>query len=84
MFGALFTWLMIFVTHVFYRREHPGPSPFRMWGYPYTSALGATLIVAILITTAFTREFRMTLVYGVPFLAVLSIAYLARARRERR
>ena len=75
MFGALFTWLMIFVTHLFYRRRHPAPSVFRMWGYPYTSGLGAVLMLAVLITTAFTREFRMTLVYGLPFIAVLTLAY---------
>jgi amino acid transporter, AAT family len=75
MFGALFTWLMIFVTHLFFRRKHPGPSAFRMWGYPYTSVLGAGLMLAILITSVFTREFRMTLIYGLPFLAVLTIAY---------
>lgn len=75
MFGALFTWLMIFVTHLFFRRKHSTPSAFRMWGYPYTSALGATAMVAILITSAFTREFRMTLVYGLPFIAVLVLAY---------
>lgn len=75
MFGALFTWLMIFVTHLFFRRKHPAPSAFRMWGYPYTSALGAAAMLAILITSAFTKEFRMTLVYGLPFLAVLTVAY---------
>jgi amino acid transporter, AAT family len=80
MFGALFTWLMIFVTHLFFRRRHPERTAFRMWGYPYTSLLGALAIGAILITTAFTAEFRMTLVYGVPFLAALTIAYCVRFR----
>jgi len=75
MFGALFTWLMIFVTHLFFRRKHPAPSAFRMWGYPYTSASGAALMLAILITSAFTREFRMTLIYGIPFIAMLTLAY---------
>jgi L-asparagine transporter-like permease len=81
MFGALFTWLMIFVTHLYFRRKHPGPSAFRMWGYPYTSLLGAGLIAAILVTSLFTREFRMTLVYGVPFLVALTIAYSVWFRR---
>jgi amino acid transporter, AAT family len=81
MFGALFTWLMIFVTHLFYRRRNPGPSAFRMWGYPYTSVLGAVLLLAILITSAFTSEFRMTLVYGVPFLVLLTVAYRLWFRR---
>lgn len=81
MFGALFTWLMIFVTHLFFRRKHPGPAAFRMWGYPYTSLLGAGLILAILVTSVFTREFRMTLIYGLPFLAVLTIVYYIWFRR---
>ncbi|HKU13476.1 MAG TPA: amino acid permease [Steroidobacteraceae bacterium] len=84
MFGALFTWLMIFVTHLFFRRQHAEPLAFRMWGYPYTSILGAAALLAILITSLFTREFRMTLVYGVPFLIVLTIAYYVWFRGSRR
>jgi amino acid transporter, AAT family len=82
MFGALFTWLMIFVTHLFFRRKQSGPSAFRMWGYPYTSLLGATLMLGILITSAFTAEFRMTLAYGVPFMIVLTIVYHMRLRNR--
>jgi L-asparagine transporter-like permease len=76
-FGALFTWLMIFVTHLSFRRAHPAPAGFRMWGYPYTSLAGALLILAVLATTAFTPEFRMTLIYGIPFRAVLALAWRA-------
>jgi AAT family amino acid transporter len=36
---------------------------------------------AILITTAFTREFRMTLLYGIPFLALLTGVYFTALRR---
>ena len=62
-FGGLFTWMMIFVTHLYFRRAHGGKQlAFRMWGYPYASLLGAGLMAAILLTTAFTRVFRMTLV----------------------
>src|SRR5580693_6085036 len=51
MFGALFTWMMIFVTHLFFRRAHVGKYlAFRMWGYPYASLLGTGLMVAILLT----------------------------------
>ena len=38
--------------------------------------LGAALMAAILLTTAFTQQFRMTLVYGFAFLAVLTSTYL--------
>ena len=88
MFGAMFTWLMIFVTHLYFRRAHAGERlAFRMWGYPkgyrkgypwaypWTSLLGAGLMASILLTTAFTAEFRMTLVYGLPMLALLGMAW---------
>jgi L-asparagine transporter-like permease len=71
MFGAMFTWLMIFVTHLYFRRAHAGDETvFRMWGYPYSTLLGAGLMAAILLSTAFTSEFRMTLVYGLPVLVL--------------
>jgi L-asparagine transporter-like permease len=83
-FGAMFTWMMIFITHYFFRRAraHAGnaPSRFRMWGFPATTLLGAGLMAALLLTTAFTEAFRMTLVFGLPFLAVLSLVFYYRFR----
>ncbi len=84
MFGALFTWGMIFVTHLCFRaarRDRPGR--LAMWGYPWTSLLGLVLMAAILTTTAFTAAFRLTLVYGAPMLCGLSLLYLARHHRRR-
>jgi len=81
MFGAMFTWLMIFITHLFFRRRHADEAlGFRMWGYPYSSLAGAGLMIAALVTTAFTREFRMTLVCGVPFLVLLAAIFFFRYR----
>jgi L-asparagine transporter-like permease len=74
-FGAMFTWMMIFVTHYFFRRAHGAPAEFRMRGFPYTTVLGALLMAAVLVTTAFTDAFRLTLVFGLPFLGVLWLAY---------
>ncbi len=80
-FGAMFTWLMIFITHLYFRRHHAEEAlGFRMWGYPYTSLAGAGLLIATLVTTAFTREFRMTLFCGVPFLLLLFAIFLMRYR----
>jgi AAT family amino acid transporter len=83
MFGAVFTWLMIFITHLFFRRRYSGGAlKFRMWFYPYGTLLGAALMAAVLLTTAFTREFRMTLVYGVPFLAALALVFRLGIRKR--
>ena len=39
-------------------------------------------MLAALITTAFTREFRPTLLYGVSLLIALSLAYSLRRKRD--
>ncbi|PUE56501.1 amino acid permease [Limnohabitans curvus] len=79
MFGALFTWFMIFVTHFFFRKkwgnENSQALPFRMPGFPYLTFLGGALMLAIMITTAFTKEFQMTLVFGIPALIFVSVVY---------
>lgn len=81
MFGAIFTWLMIFVTHLYFRRAHAAaPLAFRMHGAPYTTLTGITLLSTLLVTTLFTNEFRMTLVYGIPFLSLLIVLYALRHR----
>jgi amino acid transporter, AAT family len=83
MFGGIFTWLMIFVTHIYFRRAHAGQHlAFRMWGYPYSTLLGAGLMAALLLTTAFTREFRMTLVYGFAVLGLLCVSWRLWQRRS--
>jgi L-asparagine transporter-like permease len=83
-FGAIFTWMMIFVTHYCFRRAYArstsAPLRFRMAGFPVTTLLGAALMAAVLLTTAFTVPFRMTLVFGVPYLALLALVYLIRYR----
>jgi L-asparagine transporter-like permease len=85
-FGAMFTWMMIFVTHFYFCRARTRagnpPARFRMWGFPVTTLLGAALMAALLITTAFTDAFRMTLVFGLPYLALLAFIFHWRYRRS--
>ena len=87
-FGAMFTWMMIFLTHFRFRRAwaRAGAAPlrFRMVGFPATTLLGAALMAAVLVTTAFTDAFRMTLVFGLPFLAGLTVSYWIWHRRNAR
>jgi AAT family amino acid transporter len=75
-FGALFAWLMIFITHLAFRRRHVAASgDFRMFGAPWTTLLGAALLIAVLITSVFTPGFRSMLLYGIPFVALLTVLY---------
>jgi L-asparagine transporter-like permease len=71
LFGGLYAWLVIFVTHLFFRRKQ------RLF-----SLLGAASIVAILLTTWWVEGMRVTLIAGIPWLAVLTILYLLAERRK--
>jgi L-asparagine transporter-like permease len=85
LFGGLFVWLMIFVTHLFFRVKWDSEGrprlPVRMIGYPYTSLLGAAAIVAILVTTWWVEGMRVTLIAGLPWLGALTVAYFLVRRR---
>lgn len=75
-YGACFTWLAIFITHLFFRRHHAQTKlKFRMWGYPYFTLAGAILMAALMVTTLFTDFFRMTLLFGIPFTLLLVALY---------
>jgi L-asparagine transporter-like permease len=78
LFGGLFVWLMIFVTHIAFRgRARPALGSFA----------GAALIGGILVSTWWVPDLQYTLLAGGPWLAVLVILYhLSRwlARRPRR
>jgi len=86
LFGGLFAWLVIFVTHLFFRkaweREGRPRLPVRMIGSPYTTLLGAAAIVAIMATTWWVEGMRITLIAGIPWLAALTIAFFVVARRR--
>ena len=83
-FAELFAWLMIFVTHLAFRRRHIAQAgDFRMFGAPWTTLAGATLLAAVMITSAFTPGFRAMLLYGLPFLALLMLLYWLRAPKTR-
>lgn len=78
MFGALFTWLMVFISHLYFRKmwEKSGGRklPVRMIGFPYLTILGAVLLVSLMITTWFTN-FKILLQFGIPWLLFLTVAY---------
>lgn len=84
MFGAIFTWLMVFVSHLFFRRkwEKSGGRklPVKMPGYPYLTVIGAVLLVSLMITTWFTN-FKIMLQFGIPWLLLLTASYYILGKR---
>ena len=78
-FGALFAWLMTLLTHLAFRRFH------KRRGMPYVrlgpsgswaSLGGLAAVSAVLVSTWWVPGFRITLLAGVPWLALLTVCYL--------
>jgi len=66
LFGGLYAWLIIFLTHMYF--------PTRRWRRA-GSLVGLLAIVAILLTTWWVEGMRITLIAGLPWLTLLSIAF---------
>jgi amino acid transporter, AAT family len=85
LFGGLYGWLIIFVTHLYFRAKWDASGgrrlPVRMIGYPYTSLAGAGAILGIMATTWWVEGMRVTLIAGVPWLVALSAAWFLVKRR---
>lgn len=77
-FGGLFVWLMIFVTHIAFRRHFAGSAPpanFGPRGY-WASLFGLLALAAVLVSTWWVPGLRITLTAGVPWLLVITLCYL--------
>ncbi len=85
-FGALFAWLMTLLTHLAFRRFHKRHAkPYLQLGPrgPWVSLAGVTAILAVMVSTWWVPGFRITLLAGVPWLALLSAGYWVWSRTRR-
>jgi L-asparagine transporter-like permease len=78
-FGGIFVWLMIFVTHLAFRRrtaQWPQP-PMRLApGGAWSTPFGLVALTAVLVSTWWIPALRITLTAGFPWLAFISLCYL--------
>lgn len=77
---------MIFVTHWFFRRSMKRSGTelaYKTRFYPVGTILGAVLMIAIAISTLGTSAFNMTLIFGLPSLALVTVLYYVVQRRKR-
>lgn len=86
LFGALFGWLMSFITHLRFRRAWAAdgnrPLPLRLRGAAIGSAFGAVAVLGVTASTWWVPHMDVTLKFGLPWLAVLSLVYFAWFRRK--
>jgi AAT family amino acid transporter len=82
LFGALFVWLIIFVTHIAFRASASSSVGARDKTAPLGSYAGAALVAAIMASTWWVPGLRSTLVVGGPWLLLLAIGYRMSATQK--
>jgi L-asparagine transporter-like permease len=83
LFGAMTVWIFILMTHLSFRRRHPASElPVRMPWFPWLQFAAIGLLIALLVTMGLDEEFwGVSWIVGVPWLALISIAYFVRRAR---
>ncbi len=84
LFGAIFVWMVILVSHLRFRAHHRNKAlPVRMPLFPYLQLAGLALLAAVLVTMGLDKEvWRVSWLVGVPWLVFLSVVYLLIRRRR--
>ncbi|MGZ6018606.1 MAG: amino acid permease [Phenylobacterium sp.] len=83
LFGALFVWIVILLSHLAFRRRHRGEAlPVRMPFFPVLQVIGLLLVCAILATMGLSPDFNVSWIVGVPWLLLLTAAYFMWKRRH--
>jgi amino acid transporter, AAT family len=78
-FGGLFVWAEIFVTHLMYLRQQAPRPPIWRW---VASASGLGLMIAVIVTTWWTPGLRVALQAGLPWLLLLTAIWALRRWRS--
>lgn len=86
LFGGLFVWFMIFVTHLFFRvkwRAQGGRRlPVEMPLFPFTSVAGGLAVLAIIVSTWWVPGMRVAIEAGIPWLVLVTLLYFAGGNRR--
>jgi L-asparagine transporter-like permease len=83
LFGALFVWLMIFVTHVAFSFKAPRDARlFPPAVARAASVAGAILMAVLLASTWWVPGLRVTLLAGIPWLLLLGLGYVVSRRPD--
>ncbi len=87
LFGGLFAWLLIFITHIGFRRHWRARGqrpPFVMLPiFPLTTIVGGLAVLAIILSTWWTPGMGVALEAGIPWLILVTVFYYVWGRRYR-
>jgi len=75
-FGGIFIWIMILVTHLRFRQQHARDTlPLRTPLFPYAQIAGILLLAGVLISMGLSDDWNIAWIVGAPWLLLISLAY---------
>jgi AAT family amino acid transporter len=83
LFAMIIVWILVLASHLSFRRHHAAATlPVRMPFFPWMQYAGLGLLAAILVTMGFDSHLRVSWLYGVPWVVLLSLVYFVRRGRS--
>ena len=87
LFGGMLAWVVALAAHIGFRRQLSSAGlaalPMRATGGAFLSGVGMVGIALAVASTWWVPQSRITIVSGLPYLAILSVAYLFARKRPR-
>ncbi|MBS0376907.1 MAG: amino acid permease [Proteobacteria bacterium] len=84
LFGAILVWMVVLLSHLSFRRHTPlAQLPVRMPFFPWMQYAGLLMLAAILITMGLDPNLYVSWLFGIPWLVLISLAYLVWKSRGR-
>ena len=84
LFAAIIVWMFILISHLSFRRQHgSAPLPVRMPLFPWMQYAGLAILAGILVTMGLDSTLDVSWLYGVPWIALISLAYFVRRAKLR-
>lgn len=81
LFAMIIVWMLVLASHLRFRRRHAAAAlPVRMPFFPWMQYAGLAMLAAILVTMGFDSHLRVSWLYGVPWMALISIVYFIRRK----
>jgi MYXO-CTERM domain-containing protein len=84
LFGAITVWIIILASHLSFRRMHRRADlPVKTPLFPAIQCVSLGLLIAILLSMGLDPDWNTSLMVGLPWLGLLSVAYVFWRRRRR-
>ena len=79
LFAAILVWMFVLASHLSFRRRHAATAlPVRMPFFPWLQYVGLAMLAGVLVTMGLDPALDVSWLYGVPWIALISLAYFVR------